>query len=560
MNFPFLTDVFTVQAGAFEQDRNFFGLFSLGDKTFEDVFRGLLSQVYLPRVPGIAPFLLSNDSPSDVDHARLLVEIERGKNDIERITRWWIHARAIASYLEGQLNVASANVGNAQIILHPIRLVNDDVIGEIFRWCAETKSPLNSNDVRGVPWTLSQVCRRWRAVALDTGRLWTKVSLDFGVDELFMASFGGAHALVQQIVRARSHDFSLDVTIKAGSITDLSTNCVFRALMPFSSFFRSFTIDAGPSSYAILSQCKGSFDRLKSLSICDMSYHLFDGHDAQDPYEELSLDAFTFAPNLECLQAYVLPLRAFTFASSTLGAVMRFSVPLYSQWVPVFKLMKLMNRLECLDLICDCDVDDIDEDPVSIALPYLRQMCLRDPVSWQNMPLIWNKIDVPNLTTLLLSYEGEYTIVTYPLLLTSAISITKLHIHIGESLINPDIHCSLLTRFLRQTPNLIIFCLHTNHLCVALFQNGLQDRYFLPKLRELSFGYSGRTDIEDDAHVIDAMYAHVMEPVFLPIEKISLQQVLSYATQDHEQKWDRVCRSGVVVVKVDRYLSCHRAF
>ncbi len=75
---------------------------------------------------------------------------------------------------------------------------------------------------------------------------------------------------------------------------------------------------------------------------------------------------------------------------------------------------------------------------------------------------------------------------------------------------------------------------------MALFQNGLQDRYFLPKLRELSFGYSGRTDIEDDAHVIDAMYARVMEPVFLPIEKISLQQVLSYATQDHEQKWDRV--------------------
>ncbi|PBL04197.1 hypothetical protein ARMGADRAFT_1022667 [Armillaria gallica] len=317
-------------AGAFEQDENFFGSFSLGDKTFEDMFRGLLSQVYLPRVPRIAPLLLSNDPPSNVDRAQLLVEIEQGKNNIERMTRWWVHACAIVSYLEGQLNVASANVGNAQIVLHPVRLVNDN--------------------------------------------------------------------------------------------------------------------------------CKGSFNCLESLSVCDMSYHLFDGHDAQDPYEELSLDAFTFAPNLECLQAYVLPLRAFTFASSTLGAVTRFSVPLYSQWAPVFKLMKLMNRLECLDLICDCDVDDIDEDPVSIALPYLHQMVLRDP-----------------------------------------------------------------------------------------------DRYFLSKLHELSFGYSGRTNIEDDAHVIDAMYSHVMEPVFLPIEKISLQQVLSYTMQDHKQKWDRLCRSGVVVVKVDSY-------
>ncbi len=361
------------------------------------------------------------------------------------MTWWWVHAHAIASYPEGQLNIASANVGNAQIFLHPIRLVNDDVLREIFRWCAEIESPLNSNNIRGVPWTLLQVCCRWRAVALDTGRLWMKVSLDFGVDELFMASFGGTHALVQQIIRAQSHDFSLNVTIKAGSITDLSANCMFCMLMPFSSFFQSFTVDAGPSSYAILSQCKGSFDCLELLSIWDMSYHLFDGHDAQDPYEELSLDTFTFAPNLKCLQAYVLPLRAFTFASSTLGAVTQFSVPLYSQWVPVFKLMKMMNRLECLDLICDCNIDNIDEDPVSITLLYLRQMVLHNPMSWQNMLLIWNKIDALNIAMLLLSYEGEYIIITYPLLLTSAISITELHIHIGKSLINPDIHYFLLT-------------------------------------------------------------------------------------------------------------------
>ncbi len=62
-------DVFTIQAGAFEPDRNFFGLFSLGDKMFEDVFCGLLSQVYLPQVPRIAPLLLSNDPPSNVNHA-----------------------------------------------------------------------------------------------------------------------------------------------------------------------------------------------------------------------------------------------------------------------------------------------------------------------------------------------------------------------------------------------------------------------------------------------------------------------------------------------------------
>ncbi|KAK0488352.1 hypothetical protein EDD18DRAFT_1110323 [Armillaria luteobubalina] len=474
-------------------------------KSFEEVFRKLLvTRVHSSRATELVLLLSSNDPPSEVDCARFLADIIQGHKDIEQMTQWSVFFRAVVGHIDVQLKVAAANVEDVRVVVHPIRRVNDDVFGEIFQWCAAIESSLNSNDVRGVPWTLSQVCRHWRTLVLNMSSLWSRVKLNFGVDGPFMASFSAAHALTQQMIRARPYDTCLDVTV-AGSIFNLDTNCVFRALLPFSSYFRSFTIDAGPSSYAILAQCKGSFDRLEDLSICDLSYGLFGDQDVEDPYHDLAFDAFTFAPNLERLQIYVLPLRAFEFASSTLNTVTRFSAPLYTQWTSVFEAMEQMDRLKELDLTCDCNIDDVEDEPVSIVLPSLRRMVLRDPESWLNIPHVWNKINAPEVDAVLLSYEGEYSVVTYPFLLVSAVSITELHIHIGEYLINFDDHCSSLVQFLWHTPNVIVFCFRTAHPCMELFQDGLQDTTFLPKLCKLSFGYSGHADEENDAHFIEAM-------------------------------------------------------
>ncbi|KAK0462664.1 uncharacterized protein EV420DRAFT_1234571, partial [Desarmillaria tabescens] len=140
-------------------------------------------------------------------------------------------------------------------IVHPIRRIPDEVLGEIFQQCVEIESTTNSIDIRGMPWTLSHVCGRWRGLVMNMGRLWKRVQLDFG-EEAHTGSVGSSYLLSKQLLRAVP--FDVDVSIE-GSPEDLNANHVLHTLIPFSHRFRSLTVEAGVSSYQFLSACKGSF-------------------------------------------------------------------------------------------------------------------------------------------------------------------------------------------------------------------------------------------------------------------------------------------------------------
>ncbi len=527
------------------------------DKSFDDLLFDLLSApLQFPRAISTAKLLASNAAPSEAQYTYLQSVVERGREDMQKLSRRLIRARAIVDYLDGQLELAVTNVEDARTIMHPIRRVNDDVLGMIFQYCVETESSQNSIDVRGMPWTLSHVCGRWRSLAMNTGRLWTRVRLDLGRDEAFMGSVGASYLISNQLLRAAP--FKVDMTIE-GYPGDLMVNSVFPVLVPFSPRIRSLKIKASPSACRFLSVCKGFFPCLQSLSIRGASYHS-PSLETNDMYQDLTLDAFTFAPNLECLRIRELPLRSFYFASTTLNSITRFSISLYSQLSTVLERTAQMGRLETLDLICDCDIDDIDDDPDPVTIPSLRQLVLHDPDNWQTIPIVWDKIDASQVTTVILSYDGSHFVVTYPLLRAPATSITGLHIHLGDCLINTNDHCSLMIEFLRHTPNLTAFCIRTPHPCTPLFREALQEPSFLPNLREFFFGYEGGLNADANTDIIEALYVRTTNPLFHPIKKIGLQSPLSYATSLCERKWDLVCKSGQVVVESNKHRTCHGGY
>ncbi|KAJ7646956.1 hypothetical protein FB45DRAFT_708065, partial [Roridomyces roridus] len=59
-------------------------------------------------------------------------------------------------------------------ILSPLRRMPPEVLTDIFSWTLPALHPMHGNarDVNQSPWTLAQVCRRWRDVALSTSSLW----------------------------------------------------------------------------------------------------------------------------------------------------------------------------------------------------------------------------------------------------------------------------------------------------------------------------------------------------------------------------------------------------
>ncbi|KAK0501955.1 hypothetical protein EDD18DRAFT_1100455 [Armillaria luteobubalina] len=538
----------------------------VGEKSLEVIFSKLLfAQMYLPRSSATARLLKMNYLPSDTDRGYFEAVIEHGWDDIYQLSqklvrardivscveeqpefveghveeshsvvhliegdlqvvvqhdawddvrlrsRGLTYARAVAGYLEAQLKLAEGHIEDAQSIVHPMR------------W--------SYGGVGWMPWILSHVCGHWRLLVRNSGRLWTRVLLDFKRGEPLASS---------------GH----------GTPMEPSTNPILLALIPFSHRFRTMTMDAGGSLYQFLSACKMPFTRLHTLSIGDMSYHLFEGHDTEDPYHDLTLDVFAFVPNLECLQVSVVPLRCFYFEPLTLNAVTRFSVSLYSQWTTVFSLAVRMSRLEYLDLTCDCDIDETEDGVGHVSIPSLRKLVLRNPDSRQNIPIVWDKVDVSTVSTTILLYKGEFSVVAYPRLFVSAGCITELHVHIGEESEHFDYGDSSIDDFLRKTPNVAVFCLQTSRYCPKLFQRFSQDPYFLLKLRDLTFVCMGYVNAKHNAGFVDAVYIRTVDPVFHRIEKIGICLLPSCATDITRHKWDVVFRRNKVVVGIGNSSLC----
>ncbi|KAK0491929.1 hypothetical protein EDD18DRAFT_1109342 [Armillaria luteobubalina] len=474
------------------------------------------------------------------------------RDDVRLQSRGLTYARAVAGYLEAQLKLAEGHVEDAQSIVHPMRRVSDDVLEVIFQRCVGIGLQSYSG-VGWMPWILSHVCGRWRLLVRNSGRLWTRVLLDFERGEPLASSGCVAVLLKEQMLRACP--YNVDVLIK-GAPMEPSTNPILLALIPFSHWFRTMTMDAGGSLYQFLSACKMPFTCLHTLSIGDMSYHLFEGHDMEDPYHDLTLDVFAFVLNLECLQVSVVLLWCFYFEPLTLNAVTQFSMSLYSQWTTVFSLAVRMSRLEYLDLTCDCDVDETEDGVGRVSIPSLHKLVLRNPDSRQNVPIVWDKVDVLTVSMTILSYKGKFSVIAYPRLFASAGCITELHVHIGEESEHFDYGDSSIDDFLRQTPNVAVFCLQTSRYCPELFQRFSQDPYFLPKLRDLMFVCTGYVDAEHDAGFVDAVYIRTVDPAFRRIEKIGICLLPSCAMDITWHKWDVVFRRNKVVVGIGNSSLC----
>ncbi|KAK7058571.1 hypothetical protein VNI00_002207 [Paramarasmius palmivorus] len=100
-------------------------------------------------------------------------------------------------------------------ILNPVRYLPDVVLREIFRLCVDgmdsqssripnllgDPSHQNSLHPSAAPWTLSQVCHRWRDIALSCTSLWSRIALVCGSGG-FVRTGPGLNQLILQLQRS----------------------------------------------------------------------------------------------------------------------------------------------------------------------------------------------------------------------------------------------------------------------------------------------------------------------------------------------------------------------
>ncbi|KAK0475084.1 hypothetical protein IW261DRAFT_1495374 [Armillaria novae-zelandiae] len=202
--------------------------------------------------------------------------------------------------MEERAQVA-VDLRHARAVLHPMRALPDDILGEIFSYSTPTWDEMteaarrftyhDSLDTKSGPWMLAQVCRNWRSVALSMPSLWSRISLDFNV--YFKRNDRPKDVALQLAVhlqRARRSPLS----IRIESMSDINLHSAFTTVLSSMTQWRHLHIRTPVSSFHELAKCKPFLESLEEVQI-DAS--LF-------PIHTQEIKTFQMASNLRQLKLY----------------------------------------------------------------------------------------------------------------------------------------------------------------------------------------------------------------------------------------------------------------
>lgn len=438
----------------------------------------------------------NNEPPSNAQENLLRAELSRRLESLsyidEKITQ-------LQTELEAHIHARDAISCEVDIIkigLHPIRRLPDDILTVIFEHCVRNPTKLldswhtydyDSLVTDDAPWTLSHVCRQWRAVALNTARLWSCVNLTLG-DSTELAN--GEYLLELQLERLKGHDISLSISNPADDhpllpliIPKFIPQCTTLMLNVSYTFFHTLT----PYSE--------SFARVTHLA-------LQLNPNAERPEEtRVSIDTFVALPSLQYLHIT--------------GAIEYFSLPFHNLMeyrgfaatnAEHFEALQMLTQspsLTRLDLVCH--ENESDSTPLEIiTLPSLRhlslceeQKTLYDTVEGA-LAQIYTCLRLPSLISLKFEYRDEGEPAKFPLDMSNRCTVTTLEVR--ANLRSSGGSPVAFAGFLQSTPNVTDLRVRVDPLSNAflarlIVRSDLDVPLLLPKLTSLDLRSSQFTSL-----------------------------------------------------------------
>lgn len=211
--------------------------------------------------------------------------------DIEACRARIARAYAQICLLERQRDAVQHRVSIHRARLSPLRAVPDQVLQEIFQHCLPD-TPYVVPDAHSAPLVLTQVCRRWRAVAQGTSELWSSVALyDRGVWNYELE----VEMMKRWLDRCRARPVRMSIACPpcTGFGMDKNTICsdIFQLVMAHSAQLSDLYLNVNKQYLHHFMDC-ASLPALRSIVISLHSVHQDD-----DPLE-LNTPALISAPNL----------------------------------------------------------------------------------------------------------------------------------------------------------------------------------------------------------------------------------------------------------------------
>ncbi|KAJ7583304.1 hypothetical protein C8J56DRAFT_953604 [Mycena floridula] len=183
----------------------------------------------------IPEMLASSSLPTEAERAHIKQFLDTSNDEISRLT-------AVIDKLVLEREALQRNVASYKAILAPIRLLNDDILREIFIHCLSVNKAAVITDA---PLLLGRICRSWRELALSTPALWASIRVDFS----HFLDFPRAQQLCQeaQIWLARSGTCPLTIRVEWSMFRDGSQDLAMdfiKLLTTNSTRWRSIEITA----------------------------------------------------------------------------------------------------------------------------------------------------------------------------------------------------------------------------------------------------------------------------------------------------------------------------
>ncbi|KAL0570493.1 hypothetical protein V5O48_011472 [Marasmius crinis-equi] len=190
-------------------------------------------------------------------------------------------------------------------ILHPIRRLPENVLREIFRASTENGSGamelyarqkgmvsvMDSLCPTNAPWTLSQVSRRWREVAVSYSSLWAFVAITFPGPQSTQPFLAGMGAQLSRQLR-RSGSSTLTVALYSNHLLE-ATDPFLMTISSHSDRWSALRIDFPPKDLQTLGGfIRGAIPNLRKLYLRHPDSALFHPPDLEE------MKAFEIAPKL----------------------------------------------------------------------------------------------------------------------------------------------------------------------------------------------------------------------------------------------------------------------
>ena len=359
----------------------------------------------IPKDPDVLQTVLSTANPIDdtVRHS-LLAGLDATRSVSDDIDKCMSAMQAIFEQMQSAKDSCALTIEKYEAAMHPIRSLPDDILLAIFQWHILLPTVMyyvNHNRIYLQPstWTLSRVCRRWRALTLSSPLLWRDIIISPGNDHL--ESSVPLDVTVQrwktQLERSGNCDLSIRII---GRGTTVWLDGIIQLFMPAMS--RCQSLDIVSTSIDILAPLVTcSFERLTALT---WKWDLIDWKSYEDGSAEV-LSLFKHASNIRCLTLHT-PVKV---------DLKWEGIRKYSCGIHGIQNLHNLTALECLTLDLTPPLDRtgaphlITTDTVPFSLTNLRSLSMMESSSkFSYMRQISRLLRLPSLTSLVIISENTH--------------------------------------------------------------------------------------------------------------------------------------------------------